>query len=67
MTLRSRLESHYYQIQTWLQTRDEPRVTVCCDRAGNAYYQVYDPITGHSASFGSEAEIRWWLETRSSQ
>jgi hypothetical protein len=45
-----------------LQQRAEPRVSEQLDRAGNLYYQVYNPQTGKSAAFGSPAEIRWWIE-----
>jgi membrane carboxypeptidase/penicillin-binding protein PbpC len=58
------LQTWLTRITQWLQARDEPRVTPRHDRQGNLYYQVYDPMTGRSASFGSEAEIRWWLEQR---
>ncbi len=55
------------QITQWLRHRDEPKITQCRDRKGNLYYQVYDPTTHRSASFGSESEVRWWLEQRYSQ
>jgi hypothetical protein len=42
----------------------EPQVSRQFDRHGNLYYRVYDPFTGISAIFGSEAEVRWWLEQR---
>lgn len=32
------------------------------DRAGNAYFEIYDPVTGKSNSFGSEQEIRVCLD-----
>ncbi|QYO63499.1 hypothetical protein [Leptolyngbya sp. 7M] len=31
---------------------------------GNEYYQVYDPVTGNSKTFGSEEETRIWLDRR---
>lgn len=42
----------------------DPKVFERHDRQGNLYYQVYDPLTRQSASFGSESEIRYWLEQR---
>lgn len=31
---------------------------------GNEYYNVYDPLTGTSKTFGSELETRIWLDRR---
>jgi hypothetical protein len=45
-----------------IQHRAEPQVTEQIDQDGNLYYQVYHPKTGKSATFGSPAEIRWWIE-----
>jgi hypothetical protein len=42
----------------------EPKVWERQDRQGNVYYQVYDPLSRRSATFGSETEIRYWLEQR---
>jgi hypothetical protein len=50
------------QISQYFQQIDEPRTTQKRDRDGNVYYQVYDPRTQDSAIFGSESEIRWWIE-----
>ena len=47
-----------------IANNSEPKVTQRCDRQGNCYYQVYDPVTGKSSTFGSEREIRYWLEAR---
>jgi hypothetical protein len=58
------LQTSVKWLTQWLQARDEPRITQRHDRQGNLYYQIYDPMTGRSASFGSESEIRWWLEQR---
>ena len=52
------------RMSQWLRHRDEPKITQCRDRQGNLYYQVYDPVTNRSDSFGSESEVRWWLEQR---
>jgi hypothetical protein len=51
-------------IATWVTQSSELKVSERCDRHGNVYYQVYDPLNRTSASFGSEAEIRAWLEQR---
>lgn len=34
------------------------------DRQGNTWWQAFDPTTDESASFGSEAEMRSWIEQR---
>jgi hypothetical protein len=51
-------------IATWVVQSSELKVFERCDRHGNLYYQVYDPYTQKSALFGSETEIRYWLEQR---
>jgi hypothetical protein len=51
-------------IATWVVQSSELKVFERCDHHGNLYYQVYDPLNRTSASFGSEAEIRAWLEQR---
>jgi hypothetical protein len=62
----NRLRSVYQYLQQhisqYFQQNSEPRTTEKCDRDGNVYYQVYDPRTQDSATFGSESEIRWWIE-----
>jgi hypothetical protein len=42
----------------------DPRITQRCDRQGNTYFHVYDPVSGRSSTFGSPEEIRFWLEER---
>jgi hypothetical protein len=51
---------------SWINalTNTEPKIERKCDRAGNCYFQVYDPITGRSSTFGSAEEILYWLEAR---
>ena len=51
-------------IATWIMQSSDLKVSRKCDRHGNQYYQVYDPLNQTSAIFGSEAEIRAWLEQR---
>jgi len=44
---------------------DEPTVWHKVDRQGRIIsWHVYDPSTGHSICFGSEMEVRLWLEHR---
>lgn len=47
-----------------ITNRREPQVTQKCDRLGNFYWQIYDPISGSYLFFNSEREVRVWLDTR---
>ena len=47
-----------------IANRTEPHVKQKCDRKGNYYWQVYEPISGSYLSFSSEREVRTWLENR---
>ena len=42
----------------------EPKISQKCDRKGNIYWQIYDPVTRQYTSFASEKEVRIWLEKR---
>ena len=42
----------------------EPHIVTKRDRDGNPYYDVYDPIDRRHHTFGSEHEVRVWLEER---
>lgn len=41
-----------------------PVIRQKCDRTGNVYFTVYDPITGISHRCRTEDEVREWLENR---
>lgn len=47
-----------------LSGSDEPRITEKRNRGGGSQWQVYDPTTGQSTTFLSEAEVRAWLDQR---
>ena len=63
---------------TWLQTKMqqfgqflsrilpncyEPQVWQNFDRHGNSSgWQVFDPVTGRTTAFGSDLEVRLWLD-----
>jgi len=49
--LRQRL-AHYAEIRVWQKS----------DRQGNLYWHGYNPSNGEYVSFGTEAEIRMWIE-----
>jgi hypothetical protein len=45
----------------------EPKISQHCDRHGNKYYKIYDPIYGDRYSCTTESEVRAWLEQRYSR
>ncbi len=46
----------------WMMNLGEVQVRHRTDRAGNSYWQAYNPLTGRSLCSGSELEIRLWIE-----
>ena len=50
------------RIVEYFNSQSEIKVWQCQDRFGNKYWEVYDPNTNRSASFGSEEEVRIWIE-----
>lgn len=57
------LRSFGKTISDAIANRQEVKVWQKQDRHGNSYWQVYDPITGQSGSFGSEQEVMAWIES----
>jgi hypothetical protein len=49
---------------TYFTHPSEPRIWKKCDRNGNFYFHIYDPVTGQFINLGSEQEVRCWLERR---
>ncbi|MGK7892861.1 MAG: hypothetical protein AB4372_04250 [Xenococcus sp. (in: cyanobacteria)] len=47
-----------------LVSKNEPYIKQKRDRNGNLYWQVYDFTTNKSYTFGSEREVRAWIEER---
>lgn len=54
----------FQQLFAWLFRGSELQVKQRRDRQGNIWWQAFDPNTNESASFGSEAEMRSWIEQR---
>ena len=50
--------------QVLLAKKNEPCIKQKRDRYGNLYWQVYDLTTNKSYTFGSEREVRAWIEER---
>lgn len=44
--------------------RNEPHIEQRRDRHGNPYWQVYDFTTNKSYAFGSDRDVRAWIENR---
>jgi hypothetical protein len=55
------------RIVEYFNSQSEIKVWQRQDRFGNEYWEVYDPKTNRSASFGSEDEVRIWIEEISHQ
>ncbi len=47
-----------------IKKRTEPEVWQKCDRHGNNYWLIFDPITGSYNYFCSEQEVKIWIEKR---
>ncbi len=47
-----------------LTKQPELQVQQRSDRFGNTWWEAYDPVTGRSASFGSETDMLAWIEAR---
>lgn len=45
-------------------SNNEPQIEEKSDRYGNLYWQVYDRTTHKSHTFGSDLEVRAWIEER---
>ncbi|VEP16353.1 conserved hypothetical protein [Hyella patelloides LEGE 07179] len=43
---------------------NEPHIEQKHDRHGNSYWQVYDFTTNKSYRFGSDRDVRAWIEER---
>lgn len=48
--------------QYLIKLKTEPQIRRKCDRYGNSYWQIFNPVSGKFTLFGSEKEVRVWLE-----
>lgn len=53
--------SHLLQL---VSPSNQPKITQRVDRSGEVIWTVYDPITKNAMQFGSETEVRTWLDQR---
>jgi hypothetical protein len=58
-----KIKNVWQHFVTWLVSSSELQVWQESDRRGRAFsWHAYDPLTGRSACFGSEEEMRIWIE-----
>lgn len=57
-----RLQTAWQHLGQWLLASQECQVQQRVDRAGHAYWQAYNPRTGHSLISGSRTEMLAWIE-----
>lgn len=58
----SKLQIFWQNLVTALTNNSELQVWQTHLNNGDSAWHAYDPMTGHSACFGSEAEMRVWIE-----
>ena len=59
------LKTVWRWVDGYFATANDPKVSTKVDRQGNVvYWQVFDPAIGRTVTFGSELEVRSWLECR---
>ncbi|MEH2317843.1 hypothetical protein [Nostoc sp.] len=57
------LRKYWQYFVTWMISGSDLQVWPESDRRGNiSCWYTYDPITGRSACFGSEEEMRIWID-----
>jgi hypothetical protein len=55
----------WQSLMNWIESSSELQVWQESDRHGcTCCWHAYDPMTGNHACFGSEEEIRIWIEQR---
>ena len=63
MKINEYISHKFNQIELFLtKMRTEPQISHKCDRNGNCYWQVYNPVSGKSTLCSSEREVKSWLE-----
>ncbi|MBD2531672.1 hypothetical protein H6G97_19580 [Nostoc flagelliforme FACHB-838] len=57
------LQKYWQYFVIWMNSGSDLQVWYESDRRGNtSSWHAYDPITGRSACFGSEEEMRIWID-----
>jgi hypothetical protein len=64
LQLISKFQRFWQYVVKVITTSPELEVWQTHDRKGHTSWHAYEPKTGRSACFGSEEEIRAWIEMR---
>lgn len=64
LALKSKLDSVWQKLTLLFTSNSELQVWSTRDRNGDLSWHAYDPITRHYVCFGSEDDIRAWIEQR---
>ena len=59
-----RLLNQPIKFEPYMRTHLEPEIRQTLDRTGQAWWTVYDPLTGKTAYLASEADVQIWLQER---
>ncbi len=63
-TLKSTVNKVWQYLIDIFTKEPELRIWQRSDRKGNIWWDVYDPATGRSGTFGSETDMLSWIESR---
>ncbi|MBH8551494.1 hypothetical protein I8751_03695 [Nostocaceae cyanobacterium CENA357] len=62
--LKLKLQKAWHSLVTAITTSSQLQVWQTHLANGDCSWHAYDPMTGRSACFGSETEMRVWIETQ---
>jgi GTP-binding protein EngB required for normal cell division len=60
----SKLNQIWNEIVKLMSTRNEITIDSLKDKSGNMYWRIQDSISGRRVFFGTEQEVRAWLDRR---
>ena len=64
LPIKSQLQTVWYSLVAAMTTSSQLQVWQTRLANGDCSWHAYDPMTGRSACFGSETEMRVWIETQ---
>jgi hypothetical protein len=64
LLIKSTLQKVWHSLITVMTTSPQLQVWQTHLANGDCSWHAYDPMTGRSACFGSEADMRVWIETQ---
>lgn len=59
---KAKLQTIWQYLSVLFTKKPELQIQQQCDRLGNIWWNAYDPVTGMSKRFISQAEMLKWLE-----